>query len=92
VLSPSYLDERSCLEMRVASVATRSSHNTFMTLLVEQGIVGALVYVAYLGWLLSFYRTQTADCTGRADFWMAAWPAVLAAQVAILVGTYSWTI
>jgi O-antigen ligase len=46
LLSPSYvsseyLDER---------LGVRASHNTFLSMLVEQGVPGALMYIALLGW------------------------------------------
>ena len=48
VLSPAYLDDR-YLTGRGASRA-RSSHNTFMTLLVEQGVIGGILYILFLLW------------------------------------------
>lgn len=47
VLSREYLDARWLSKNVDSSRAARSSHNTFMTALVEQGIPGALLY----GWL-----------------------------------------
>lgn len=46
VLSPLYLEERWLTRERgePEEEAARASHNTFMTLLVEQGIVGAILY------------------------------------------------
>lgn len=54
-LSPDYLDERWLTTQGGGdgTVAQRSSHNTFMTTLVEQGLVGSLLYVSMLLWLLS---------------------------------------
>lgn len=45
VLSPNYLEER------YLAGGGRASHNTFMTLLVEQGIPGILFYVFLLLWV-----------------------------------------
>lgn len=47
VLSPMYLDRRWLTRAHGESEeqAARSSHNTFMTLLVEQGIPGAVLYI-----------------------------------------------
>jgi hypothetical protein len=50
-LSPRYMDER-WLTVDANGVAERSSHNTFMTTLVEQGIVGAVLYLWMNAWIL----------------------------------------
>lgn len=47
VLSPQYLEEKWLTRRRDDEPMGRSSHNTFLTTLVEQGIVGAALY----GWL-----------------------------------------
>lgn len=52
VLSPQYLDRR-WLTRRWGedeSAAGRSSHNTFLTLLVEQSLPGVAVYLAFVLW------------------------------------------
>ncbi len=52
VLSPQYLD-RKWLSTRPGedeSQAARASHNTFLTLLVEQGVFGALFYLLLVLW------------------------------------------
>lgn len=46
-LSPQYLEEKWLTRRRDDEPMGRSSHNTFLTTLVEQGIVGAALY----GWL-----------------------------------------
>ncbi len=46
-LSPIFLDERWLTRASPDGPAMRSSHNTFMTVLVEQGIPGAIIY----GWI-----------------------------------------
>lgn len=51
-LSPRYIDERWLTADPSGGHAERSSHNTFMTTLVEQGFLGALLYLAIIGWLL----------------------------------------
>jgi len=57
VLSPQYLDAR-YLTLSVsapgvvATVAQRSSHNTFMTALVEQGIPGAIMFTWLWAWAI----------------------------------------
>lgn len=52
VLSPQYLDDRwlSREHGQSEDEAARASHNTFMTLLVEQGIPGALLYLWISAW------------------------------------------
>src|SRR5262249_53273128 len=48
-LSPQYLDRKYLADS--GGQLARSSHNTFMSLLVEQGIPGAIAYVVFLGWV-----------------------------------------
>jgi hypothetical protein len=54
VLSPRYLDERWLTRDRVDpfSIAARSSHNTFLSALVEHSIIGLSVFAGLLVWLL----------------------------------------
>jgi len=53
VLSPQYLDTKWLTRLDGSSdAAGRSSHNTFMTTLVEQGVLGALMYIALVLWTL----------------------------------------
>lgn len=61
-LSPRYLSENelSAAHSGLASDRARSSHNTFMTALAEQGIPGALLYLGLLVWVWrTCRRTQT---------------------------------
>lgn len=51
-LSPQYLDER-YLARSPDGDAARSSHNTFLTALTEQGLPGALLFLALLAWILA---------------------------------------
>jgi O-antigen ligase len=64
-LSPLFMDER------WLSDGARSSHNTFMTLLVEQGILGAMMYFSLMIWaairiirLKSLARKRNSDSLG----------------------------
>jgi O-antigen ligase len=52
VLSPQYLDRRYLTRRwgEDESAAGRSSHNTFLTLLVEQSLPGVAVYLAFVLW------------------------------------------
>lgn len=64
VLSPSYLD-RKWLTLDSngdESSAGRSSHNTFMTTLVEQGLPGAMLFLSLVVWILgSIVRIRSLD-------------------------------
>lgn len=57
-LSPYYLDRRWLTTQGGTDEASaqRSSHNTFMTTLVEQGVIGATLFIALLLWLLGAIR------------------------------------
>jgi O-antigen ligase len=58
----------------------RSSHNTFMSLLVEQGVLGALMYVLLLFWIARLslrLRTRMRRSSGLL-------PVVYTATVAVL--------
>jgi hypothetical protein len=59
-LSPLYMDDRWLTYAHTdGSHAERSSHNTFMTVLVEQGVIGVVLYAALLIWLLgSVFRLR----------------------------------
>jgi len=55
VLSTTYVDEQWLGIVRIGGeeVALRSSHNTFYTTLVEQGVVGAALFIALVFWVLA---------------------------------------
>jgi O-antigen ligase len=71
VLSAHYIDPSWLGIARIdgQAVATRSSHNTFFTALAEQGVVGALLFIALVLWVLTAalrivrLRNRTADPT-----------------------------
>lgn len=52
-LSPRYMDSKWLTAGTETTEAARSSHNTFMTTLVEQGVPGALMFIVLVGWLLT---------------------------------------
>lgn len=52
VLSPRYLDRKWLTGVDDESAA-RSSHNTFMTALVEQGVLGAMIFASLILWLVA---------------------------------------
>lgn len=52
VLAPRYLDTKYLTATREdPSTMSRTSHNTWMTVLVEQGLPGAIIYGWLLGWI-----------------------------------------
>ncbi len=83
ILSPNYMSEH--LLASYGQSRVRSSHNTFMSFLVEQGLPGALIYLAMLWWigkrLLALGRAyRSAD-----GFLPTAVPAVAAILGAITI-------
>lgn len=78
-LSPFYLDERYLARGEDGKPGRRSSHNTFMTAWVEQGIPGLILFVWLWGWsLVTVLRL-------RFNRHVAADP-ITAAQVASVAG------
>jgi O-Antigen ligase len=80
VLSPDYLDERHLTG--VGDKKARSSHNTFMSLLVEQGVPGAVFYALLLLWVArasARLRHSMRAKTGLEPYTYAATIAILAA-------------
>jgi O-antigen ligase len=80
VLSPRYLDEKQL------SDGVRSSHNTFMTMLVDHGVLGGAAYVAMTLWILLTLRSLRRACRGGDDFLAQILPAVAGSLLAITVG------
>lgn len=64
----------------------RSSHNTFMSLLVEQGLPGAIFYFAYLFWLYRSIIRLRRTLISRQDFLATLLPAVTAVLCAVTLG------
>ncbi len=85
VLSPAYLESR-YLTGREGESRARSSHNTFMSLLVEQGIPGALFYILSLIWIarLTFRLRSRMRCSS--GMLPIVYAAVVASLGAITVG------
>ena len=84
VLSSSYLDER-----YLAGGVDRASHNTFLTMLVDHGVPGAVFYVSMLVWVFRrlrdlFKLSRPTNDAGGSVF--ALLPAVAAVFAAITVG------
>jgi hypothetical protein len=79
-LSPMYLDEKQL------SDGSRSSHNTFMTMLVDHGLPGAFAYLAMTAWMLVSLRRLRGQLRGSEDFLARILPAVAGSLIAITVG------
>jgi hypothetical protein len=80
VLSPSYLEER------FLTNGFRASHNTFMSMLVDHGIVGGAFYLLMLIWMFRSLRTLQRRLRGNEGFLALMVPAVAAVLMAITVG------
>jgi len=81
VLSPRFLPET-----QLDSQGRRSSHNTFLTMLVEHGIPGAVLYVAMVLWILATLRSMAKSRPGSSDSSVTLLiPAVAGSLVAIIV-------
>lgn len=66
-LSPRYLDRRWLSHESAADEpdAARTSHNTLMTTLVEQGFIGFLLFVGLICWLLvAMFRVRAMNGSG----------------------------
>ena len=80
VLSPSYIEER------FLTGGARASHNTFMTMLVDHGIVGAAFYVLMLVWIFRSLREVGRRLKADDSFLATALPAIAAVLAAITIG------
>jgi O-antigen ligase len=83
-LSPDYLDEKQL--SGTAGQKMRSSHNTFMTMLVDHGIPGAAAYLLMVAWILRSLARLRRECRDRDDFLVQLLPAVAGSLIAITVG------
>jgi O-antigen ligase len=84
VLSPQFLDDRYLTGS--GESRERSSHNTFLTTLVEQGVIGAALYILLVVWILKYVRELGRRLKGREGFLPGLLPAVAAILVSIVVG------
>jgi O-antigen ligase len=65
-LSPRYLEDRWLTRSREGEQGARSSHNTFLTTLVEQGIPGAILFIWLALWtVLTLARFRLRDAFHR---------------------------
>ena len=84
-LSPQYLDE-SLLARGGDRVGVRSSHNTFMTFLVEQGILGVILFVWAILWGLgTVFQLRRMQKQGAPPELVAPAAACCAALAVVLV-------
>jgi O-antigen ligase len=84
ILSPQYLDDRYLTTNREGQRG-RSSHNTFMSILVEQGIPGIVLYTLFVGWVWRTLLRIRRDLKHRTDFLAAALPAVASVLMGIFI-------
>lgn len=84
-LSPQYLDLQ-YLTGTDPDHLGRSSHNTFMSLLVEQGLPGALMYVLLLLWIFACVRSLKRHYRNDEGFEAMLFPAVASILGAITLG------
>jgi len=79
-LSPLYLDESQL------TGGARSSHNTFLTMLVEHGIPGAAFYLALVSWIaVSVWRLWRARLWSSTDAGVAMLYAAVGGSLAAIV-------
>jgi O-antigen ligase len=84
ILSPQYIEDR--FLWGEGSERSRSSHNTFLTLMVEQGVPGVIFYVALLGWCANSLRRLRHALRSIGGLLPAVLPAIGASIVAIFMG------
>lgn len=86
VLSPRYLDSRWLTKLPGTDESVgRSSHNTFMTTLVEQGIPGALMFLALVTWIVvSIFKLRRPSRYG-ADPELATMGAALCGGLVVVI-------
>ncbi|MGD9597437.1 MAG: O-antigen ligase family protein [Steroidobacteraceae bacterium] len=82
-LSRFYLEERF-----LDASGARSSHNTMMTILVEQGVPGILLYFGLLAWLIRRLLTARRLFRDADSFPAIVFPGVAAALCAIFIGDF----
>lgn len=88
-LSPYYLDEKYLAPAHSGEDPgrmVRASHNTFMSMLVEHGIPGAIFYLGMLMWIAKAALAASRVYRNGNGLSSAALPAIVGALVAISVG------
>lgn len=84
VLSTEYIEDR--FLTGVGENRGRASHNTFMSLLVEQGIFGVIFYVALVLWVAKNLLRLRRSLNRSESFLADVYPAIAACLAAIFVG------
>lgn len=86
-LSRDYLDDRwlSIDLRRRLDPAQRSSHNTFLTALVEQGVFGAMLYLALVLWIVGATWRARRWRGSPADPELATFGATVCAALAVVI-------
>ena len=74
------------LEDRFLFGGGRASHNTFMTMLVDHGVPGAIFYTSWVMWTVAWTLRLRRRVAGQGRFLAALLPAVAAALGAIIIG------
>ena len=80
VLSPQFLPPQ-----YLSLSGRRSSHNTFMTMLVDHGIPGAILYIALLLWTYKKLKALAPQARSMSGFPATFFPAVAGVLVAITI-------
>ncbi len=83
-LSPMYMDDK--LLTGKSSERQRSSHNTFFTLLVEQGVPGVLFYASFLIWIISKIAKLRANSKLSEEAITLLAPGIIAFMISICIG------
>jgi len=83
-LSPMYMDDKFLTGK--GSERQRSSHNTFFTLLVEQGVPGVLFYASFLIWVISKIAKLRANSKLSEEAITLLAPGIIAFMISICIG------
>jgi O-antigen ligase len=81
-LSPEFIPRR----YLALGIGRRSSHNTFMTMLVDQGVPGALIYIAFATWAFRTIRRLIPKARSATGISSTFLPGLLGIIIAIIVG------
>lgn len=84
VLSPEYLEDR--FLTGTGEQRARSSHNTFLSLLVEQGIPGGIFYCLLLFWVARLLLKMRGPMRAKSGFTANVYTGLVAILGAIFVG------
>ena len=81
-LSPYYIPR----QYLARGLGKRASHNTFMTMLVSFGVLGAILYLSLLAWLYRSLRNLAPLVRFRDGLPASVFPALVGVTVAITIG------